>query len=77
MAIQLGRASPLYRLRESLVRREVCITFSLNVAWVKLIRLIRMYLNEACSRVLRRIFGPKRVELKWYRWKMVIEECDL
>jgi hypothetical protein len=77
MAIQWGRASPLYRLCENLVRREVFITFSLNVAWVKLIRLIRMYLNEACSGVLRRIFGPKRVELKWYRWKMVIEEFDL
>jgi hypothetical protein len=41
---------------------------------VKLIRLIRVYLNEACSRVLRRIFVSKRVELKWYWWKMVIEE---
>jgi hypothetical protein len=41
---------------------------------MKLITLIRMNLNEACSRVLRRIFGPKRVGLKWYWWKMVIEE---
>jgi len=67
MAKQWGRASPLYRLRESLGRREICITFSWNVAWVKLIRVIRMYLNETCNRVLRRILGPKRVELKWYQ----------
>ena len=31
-----------------------------------------MYLNEASNRVLRRIFGPTRVGLKWYWWKMVV-----
>jgi hypothetical protein len=49
-------------------------TYQLLIRCSAFVRYLRK--NEACSRVLRRIFGPKRVELKWYRWKMVIEELD-